>query len=300
MRRAKMTQAPSSVDVPPSPQSSIFRGLNAAFWGGIGLSVLLLAIAVLLKWYQHLPNLEDARWRTLLTALGIAAGAWVLRPILVAAGKLPKPVLFAGLAGVILSQLCYYLLVWTSWKTSAMLWRVWWIALVIGCSAAHVAWVRLLVAQPDVKRWAKVFAWVVYICVPIAAGMLMWLVLGRTPLPDTSTTFQTAMAVPVGLGTLATIVLAIRAWRLRAREAGVFQKLIWTGVVLTATLAIGFYVGRITSPPPSSLESIPAALAHLTLTELDSQLTADFNRLRIVTAGLDELAEKARAAHAQL
>jgi hypothetical protein len=295
-----MSTTNQTLALPRRARVSILRGMTTAFWGAVGLAVLLLAIAVLLRWYEQLPHLEDPRWRMLLTALGIAAGAWVLRPIVVAANRLPKFVTLAGIAGILLSQICYYLLVWTTWKSSTFLWRVWWIALVVGCAAAHVSWVRLLVAQPEVKRWARMLAWIVYTCIPIAVAMVIPLVLGRTPLPDTSLAYQIALAVPLGVENLATIVLAIRALRLRAREVGPFQKLIWTGVALTATLAIGFYAGRVTAPTPSSLESIPAALAHLTLVELDTQLTGDLNRLRIVTAGLDELANKARAAHQQL
>ena len=283
-----------------SAQVPVTRGATVVFWGGLGVAVTVLAVAVLLKWYQHLPNLEDWRWRTLLTALGVSAGAWICRPIVVAAKRLPKVVSITGVIALLTSQVCYYTLVWGPWKASAMLWRAWWVSLVITVCVAHIAWVRLLIARRDHVRSAIRRARISWTCTAIALPLWIGLVLGQTPLPDSSLIYQIALVAPVVIGGIATLLLLLPAMLRRIGEASMLQRGMWAGVGVTISVLIGFYVGRITAPMPSFLEGNPAGLGHLSPAELDGQLTADFRRLKIVAAGLDELAAKAADTHKQL
>src|SRR5688572_1617905 len=98
--------------LPRGVQLSAWRGATGALWGAVVLSVIILALAVLLGWHRQLPDLEDFRWRVLLTLLGVAAGAWLARPIVVASRRVPLLVIALGILALAVSQLAYYVLIW--------------------------------------------------------------------------------------------------------------------------------------------------------------------------------------------
>jgi hypothetical protein len=281
-------------------QVSFLRAASHAMRGVLTLAVLILAIAVVRHWYVHLPDMEDPRWRILLTLLGIAAGAWIARPIVAAGRKLPLIVIIGGLAGVIVSQLCYYILVWGTWKSNGWLWRTWWIALVIGVAAGHAAWARLLIAGTNASTGWRWLLRAVYGCIAISMLLIAGLALGQTPLPETSTSYQWTIAVPLIAAWSGTLILWIRWWRLRAAEIPLWRKIGWSGLGIACIFALGFYAGWLTAPPLNVLDAMPASLAHLSAAQIDAQLSADFRRLQIAATGLDDLIARSETLRQQL
>jgi hypothetical protein len=279
---------------------SFLRAASHALRGVLTLAVLILAIAVVRHWYVHLPDMEDPRWRILLTLLGIAAGAWLARPIVAAGRRLPVGAVAVGLIGIVVSQVCFYVLVWGTWKSSGWLWRTWWVSLVIGFGAGHAAWARLLLAGTDAARGWRILLDVIYACIAIAALLVAGLALGQTPLPDISTAYQLAMVIPLAVAWVGTLIIWIRWWRLRAAEVPLWRKIGWSGLGIACVFALGFYAGRLTAPPLNVLDAMPAGLAHLSAAQIDTQLNADFRRLQIVATGLDDLIARSETLRQQL
>src|SRR6188508_646765 len=98
-----------------SAQATMWRTTSAALRVALTIALLVIAAAVVLGWYRHMPTLEDTRWRVLLTALGIAVGAWLGRIQVAAMRRATLPAL-VGMAALLVSQVCYYTLVWSQWK----------------------------------------------------------------------------------------------------------------------------------------------------------------------------------------
>jgi hypothetical protein len=270
------------------------------------LAVLILAAAVVLGWYRHMPSLEDTRWRVLLTLLGVACGAWVLRPLVAGVHKAPLAA-YAGLAAVILSQACFYVIVWTPFKSHGVLWRAWWITLVCAVTAAHLVWIRFLAGGPLIgpnrgrlPSWVVALARITCAAIALAAVQFAALALGSTPIPEVSTARLIALATPASGAVIGTIILAVRASRLRRRVFPLWTKLAWAAASLAVVFGVGFYAGRVTAPAATALESMPSALAHLSNAELSAQLDVDLRRLKIVAAGLDDLTARTDVVHSQL
>src|SRR5688572_26817436 len=170
--------------IPRSVQSSAWRATSAALRVALTLATLLVAAAVVLGWYRHMPTLEDTRWRVLLTMLGVAVGAWLLRILIAAVRRATLPAV-VGVVALLVSQVCYYVLVWSEWKSHTPLWRAWWISICLAVGAAHLVWVRLLIGAPvligtgsHVKPWVRFVARFTAACIVVAIAVFSTLALG--------------------------------------------------------------------------------------------------------------------------
>lgn len=287
--------------IPRHAQTTAWRVLGSILHITSTLAVLILAAAVLLGWYRRMPTLEDARWRVLLTLLGAACGAWILRPIVAGVRRAPLPAI-AGITAVVVSQVCYYAIVWGTWKSEAILWRTWWVALVFAVAAAHIVWIRFLIGAPifsqehcGLHKWVIVTARLTCGAIALTSLFVAAIALGRTPIPEMSIGSAIAIALPAVVSMVGTVVLFIRAAQLRPHVVPMWAKLSWATGALATVFGVGFYAGRVTAPAPTAFDAMPAALAHLSNAELSAQLNADLNRLKIVAAGLDDLSARSDA-----
>ena len=279
----------------------MWRTTSASLRVALTVAVLVIAAAVLLGWYRHMPTLEDTRWRVLLTALGVAVGAWLGRIQVAALRRATLPAVVGALA-LLVSQVCYYALVWGEWKSHTPLWRAWWIAVCVAVGATHLVWLRLLIGAPilfgdasHVRAWVRVLARVTATCIVLSVALTAALALGSTPLPELGLAQVVAIAIPVGGSIAGTSALVIRARRQRRRRLTLAGKIGWIAGTAAALFGVGFYSGRVTAPQPGAMDLMPSALAHFSPVELRAQLDLDLKRLKVLTAGLDDLTARSRA-----
>ncbi len=86
-------------------------------------------------------TLDTPFWKLFLTFTGTGIGALLMA---IQVGALPRrsQTVVLGAAVIILSQLCFFLLVWTGWKHHGWLWRAWWITMIPSVFVTHMLLLR--------------------------------------------------------------------------------------------------------------------------------------------------------------
>jgi hypothetical protein len=274
---------------------TLWRFLRSTFAAALIVLTLVAIAAGAFRWYRGVTSLEDTRSRVLLTLIGVVIGAWLAR--IVAAGARRRLTLSLGaFAAIALSQVFYNTLVWTQWKAHTSLWRAWWVTLVLALGLTHIGWLWVI-AGPPRSRLTKITT----AC--IACASLLFAALGfRSNLLDELPTALSIVLALLLVGAFGGSTILWIAWR-RARAKRTvsrWQKLAWYGSAIAAVFAFGFYAGRATAPMTAVVDLATSPLAHLSPAELDAQVAADFNRLRIVSAGIEQLGVKAHATYARI
>ncbi|MBC8105892.1 MAG: hypothetical protein H7Z14_04830 [Anaerolineae bacterium] len=264
------------------------RSTSAALRVALIVMIVLLAIALIFRWDRQLHSLEDTASRVLLSLLGLAVGAWMLRILSAGARKLRKTFVFGTIA-ILISQICYHGLVGAGWKPITFVWRTWWISIVVAVLTTHLVWLHFVGAeQMKLRRSAITFA-----C--IASAMWTIICLGATPLPDLPSWYLFTAAVATAASVLASITLWLRMRHRRGQLFTRWVKVSWFIGVQIVGAAIAFYIGRLTAPNAGSIDAMPSVLTSMPAAELEAQVEADLNRLRIVADGLDALSARADA-----
>ncbi len=277
-----------------STHVTLWRILRKTFYAALVVTTLAVIATIGFRWYRGIGSLEDNRSRVLLTLIGVVVGAWLARICAAGAGKHHRFAL-AGLAAVALSQAFYLTLVWSEWKSHVALWRAWWVTLVFALGLTHVVWLWLIGAQgSSLSRFTRIAA-------GLATVVLASLAVRRNPLDDIPELLAAMIALSLAATFVGSMVLWIRMRRRRPKRAvSRRQKLAWVVSAQAAVFAFGFYAGRTTAPVTAVVDLAPSPLAHLTPDELDAQVAADFNRLRIVSAGIDDLGAKGEHTFARI
>ena len=272
-----MTEPAAPFLHPRRPQL-LLRGLL------IVIALLVLA-AIVLRW-DRIGHLQDPRWQTLLSAVGLAVGAWLAGIQARGAGRFRKTA-WASLVAIVLAQLCYLVLVWTTFKQHPFIWRVWWLTMVAAVTSTHIVWLRLT-AAPDRRKLMRTTIGFALVAAALWAGLAL-----REPLlDDVGDAYLLAMVLFAAASGVGSLVLWLRGLRLANLRVPRPVRIGWAIASQVALVCVAFYAGRITAPPPSLFDRSSSALAHLSAGELDSQVRADLDRLKIVARGLDELNEK--------
>ncbi len=252
-------------------------------------TALLLALAVALK------SFGEFRGALLLTALGLVAGSILGYVELGAARFFPRAARVA-LGLLVSSQLFYYLLVWTEWRKEPLLWRLWWIAMVLSVASAHLLALKL--PWDGFRNWVD--RWTPWGAVLSAAWMVS-LAFHKSAIAEPGPV-SIALFIPPAL---LSVGGSIAMWRRRNRKEGVpkpmagWARTSWIVGGLAASFWAGYYVGGGTRQG-SVFELMPSALAGLKPEQLDPVVRADFERLKGVVAGLDELEVKVAALQKEL
>ncbi|HPD30298.1 MAG TPA: YiiX/YebB-like N1pC/P60 family cysteine hydrolase [Phycisphaerae bacterium] len=256
------------------------------------LGVMVVAGAIL-RW-DRLHSLHDPRWQIALTLVGLAIGGWLAG--LQARGAYRYPWIAAiSVATIVLSQTCYLVLVWTSWKMHPLIWRVWWLSMIAACHSTHIIWLRMA-APPDRRGLVRV----TIACALLTSLLLAVMGLRRHLLADVAPLHIWMTALAAGMATLGSVVLWLRGIHLSAARVPPTVKIAWLLVGQALLVLAAFYAGRVTAPSPPLFEPLPSLLANLSPAELESQARSDLDRLKIVVAGLDDLIAKGSALQSQL
>lgn len=268
---------------PASATQRLLRNIVYVLLTAIGLG----AVAALLLRWDRIGTLHDPRWQVQLTLIGLAAGVWLGSIQARAAGRFRKTAAISAI-GILFSQACYLILVWTSWKMDTLVWRCWWVSLVAAVTATHIVWLRLA-AAPDRRKLMRFTV----ICALLAASMLGSLAFRRQLLASVETTYI-VIVILASMGSLGgSLVLWLRGVRLSpSHRIPRPVKIGWMVAAQVALIAVAFYAGRITAPPADLFGFAPSALTRMTPDELEFQVRTDLERLKIIAQGLEELDTK--------
>lgn len=279
----------------PEPRPSVVdRVLRLVVRLCLGAVAILLVAGAVLRW-DRLGSLHDPRWQAVLTLVGLAVGTWLAGIAARGQGRYPR-LAAVSVVAILVSQICYLILVWTSWKTHPLLWRCWWLSMILAANSTHVLWLRMA-APPDRRGLMRATVG----CALLTSVLLAVMGLRRHLLADVAPPHLWATIVVAALSTLGSSLLWLRGVRFSATgRVPRAVKIGWIAVFQVLLVLAAFYAGRVTAPAPAIFEPLPSALAQMGPGELESQLRGDLARLKIVVAGLDELNTRGSVLQTQL
>ncbi|MCY2954387.1 MAG: hypothetical protein NTU53_20845 [Planctomycetota bacterium] len=265
------------------------RGLRVTLRGLLIFLGGLMGVGALLRW-DRIGNLDDVRWRVVLTVVGLAVAAW-LGGIWARAGqRFVKTAKVSG-AAIAFSFCCYLIVVWTSWKMHPMVWRFWWVSFVAAVTGTHIVWLRMAAAV-DRRRLMRVTVG----CAVFVAAMLAGLALRTRILDGVSGAWLWAVGIGGVVSVVGSVVLWLRGLWGKKKMVPRGVKIGWVVVGQVGVIYAAFYLGRVTSPPAVLFERGPSGLARVAVKDLNLQVGTDLARLRrIISPGLEELEGKAMA-----
>jgi permuted papain-like amidase YaeF/Yiix C92 family enzyme len=267
------------------------RGLRVSL-----LSSLILAVVIVIDCSLK-RQVDFLRGQLIVTFLGIAVGSimalidtWVMP-------YLPRTARVAlGLLAV--SQLAFYLLVWTASRKNEFYWRVWWIFMVASITSSHLLGLKrpVDVARNWIDRATPVCA--------LMSGMILGLLALRDNLLETPPlAFWLCYALPAAGSVAGTWILWRRRRPRKADNKPVpmapWAKAAWIIASQATVFILGVYLGM-GSDTQSPLEIMPSALVGLPADKLDPMIRSDAERLRTVVTGIEDLAAKSAALHEEL
>jgi hypothetical protein len=176
-------------------------------------------------------------------------------------------------------------------------WRIWWVFMVASITSSHLLGLKkpVDVARNWIDRATPV-------CV-LMSGMILGLLALRDNLLDTPPlAFWLSYVLPA-TGSVAGTYVLWRRRRPRKDDKPVpmakWAKAAWIIASQATVFLVGFYVGM-GSDVQSPLEIMPSALVGLPPEKLDAMIRADLDRLNNIATGIEELAAKSAALHAEL
>jgi hypothetical protein len=207
----------------------------AAAWLTAAGGVLLAAVLT--------GGLGRLSWKLLLTCIGLAVGALLMA---IQIGALPGRSNMAvfGAVVIVISQVCFFLLVWTMWKQYSLLWRLWWVSLVPSVFVTHMLLLRSAALEHR-GRVEQVTIW----CVSAAGILLLLLVFRYDFFAPLHPVYIGILAVPA-LGTIAGTAYVTFRWVLGKVGADQLSKRVVAGGMMMShllLLVLGFYIGRATA-----------------------------------------------------
>ncbi len=233
--------------------------------------------------------------RLLLTAIGLSVGALLAHVELKAVDALPR-LARTALALLVASQLFYYALVWTPLIRDTLYWRPWWLSMVASITAAHLLALRLT-RRP--RNWVDRATAVGAL---LTAAWLANLGLGSV-FPRDVTPLMIWLLVPPALISAAGSIVIWRRWIRRDGPPAplpFWARAAWVVGGLVAAFGGGWYVGGAGAATASVRDFLPSALGALPAEEVEAQLLADFDRVKQVAAGVDELETRLGAMEAAI
>lgn len=274
-----------------TPMRTLAERARWVLWWVLGLSAAVTALLVVLAAGEG--YLRARRGQALLAFAGLAVASELAHFQLGKFRQRPKLVVL-GLAGVLFSQACYFLLVWTGWKTQSLLWRLWWLSMVLSVHVTHLIALR----APRSRQPGLVERWTPWLSIAVA---LLFASLGvrRDLLSPVGPVYWWIIAVLSVLAVFGSLVIWGRWLRRQIDGAALTRKTkVWfIAVSHLVVLGLGLYVGRTGARKASLYEAMPSAMARLSPAAVDAQAGADLVRLRTVSRGLAELESKMDAFH---
>lgn len=259
------------------------------------LVAAILASGGLLVSAATLQSFGAVRLRVFLSLAGIGVGCFIALIQLRAAPRFRRWA-YVGALALVISQVCYGLVIWSLWTTESELWRAWWVSFIVAGASAMVLVLKSasLGRQDAITRWTPRFV--------LALATLL---IGLAVFPEFPHLPGPLYQLGLGLLTAGTITGSLVVWQRRLREASrppmpAGAKLAWLAFSHMSLLLAGWYLGRMALPSATPFDNVPSALVNLSSEELDTQLAIDLERLKVVVDGIDELALAYRELDAEL
>ena len=244
-------------------KSSFVRLLKLAMWLSLTAALVMLLVA-LFRW-----RLSGLPAQMLLTCVGVFLGAMLMYVQLRAryrAGPAFALLLTVGVAAVAASQASFLALVWTDFTTNILMWRLWWVTMVVSVVITHL----VMLESASARRGGPVE--LVTAVMAVWAGlMVLWLGLRTDMLADISTVYLWVLVFPaMGTG-VGSVYLIIRRVLGVSRPGSISKSAAVTGVLMShlATAVVSYFVGQATATKLAAQGGpAPAALAASAGTDL--------------------------------
>jgi len=219
-------------------KSAFVRVLKLAVWLSPAAALVMLLVAIF-RW-----RLSGTLAQLLLTCVGVFLGSAFMLVQLRArhrAGPLFALLLTLGVAAVAASQASFLALVWTDFTTNTMLWRLWWVTMVVSVVITHLAMLEAATARrggPVELVTAVMAAW--------AGLMVLWLGLRRDMLADVSAAYLWVLVFPAAGTGVGSMYLIVRRVLGVARPGSISKPAAVTGVLMShlATAVVAYFVGQ--------------------------------------------------------
>ncbi len=254
-------------------------------------------VALLVVLTSLLIGATVVRWlggtyaQLLMTAVVVGIGGLLARRNRAAMYKL-QVAAYINLVVTALWEACSFLLIWTNLRSEFLLWRTWWISLMVVLGSTHLFALQFATCgrSSPAKRLASGSV------VALTLMLVYPAVMARFPsLPGTA--YLWAIALPAAGTVLGSIVV----WHTRSnrgRQTGCASHsagVRWVSLSQLALVVIGLCIGRATAPQRETLEVRPSSLADLTREELTAQLDADLGRLMVIDSEVTDVVRQMEA-----
>jgi hypothetical protein len=174
-----------------------------------------------------------------------------------------------GAVVIVISQACFFLLVWSGWMQYSLLWRFWWVSMVVSVFVTHILLLRSA-ALGHRSRIERVTIW----CVLTAGVMLLLLVFRKDFFAPLHPVYIAIVAVPA-LGTVSGSMYVAFRWILGKVGTERLSKRIVAGGMMMShllLLMLGFYIGRATA---GSRETRPRDFVNQVPRQVQTKLEKD-------------------------
>ncbi|MDD4889290.1 MAG: YiiX/YebB-like N1pC/P60 family cysteine hydrolase [Phycisphaerae bacterium] len=205
-------------------------------------------------------SLGEVRAQILLTLVGLIVGLLLAGVQLNTRrrykGTQFSKLLTAGVAAIVLSQACYFVLVWTQWKTWTIVWRLWWITMVPSVFLTH-----LLLLRASRGGWSQNLERLAGVLAGLAAAIILALGFRRDFLAPVAPAYLWTGIGVAGAGVAVTLWVIAR-WLLDHSRADALSRRAMFGLAISISLITGlagYYVGRATAHRGVRAEPLAAA-----------------------------------------
>lgn len=253
-----------------------------------------LVIAVFQRWDRQIASAEDLRVRVFLSLILGAVTAGIARSFVFAGRVFPRAAV-AGLVAWTIAVTSSASLVWTSLKISPMLWRVWWLSLVLSLAAALAMALRL----PATGRRGRVEKAAAG-CLVLLAMLLMTLAARSDVLATPHPVFLWSVAVLLAVVVIGSVIARFRSTRGRPRPPlPRWRRFAWVISGQAAIAVTAFFVGRLSAPEPPLIAPAVSEMTTQTPEQIEAELDLNMSRLRALSAALADLRQQSDALHAK-
>ena len=245
------------------------------------MAVSLVAAVLMLLIAAIVQSLSGALAQLLLTFLALFLGSLLMQVQLRAKRRSTETggrgLLALGVSVILVSQVSFLILVWTDWKSSPLVWRIWWVSMVPSVFVTHLILLRAAAA-----RRGGLAELVTFFCALWAGLMSLWVGLREDMLANISRAYLWVGAVPA-TGTVAGTIYVVLRRMLRLSRPGAMSKRFASAGVVASHLVVAvaaFYIGRATAGRSGEVDGDPNALVDSAGKDVGRQLGKDKYRIQ--------------------
>lgn len=251
--------------------------LKPVMWASLAGAVVMLVIATVTG------SLGVVRAQVLLTFVALLCGSLLMQVQLGARARAAagfSVLLSIGVAVILVSQVSFLTLVWTNWKTSTLVWRIWWISMVPSVFVTH-----MILLQHAATPRSGLLGHLTSFFALWAGLMILWLGLRADMFAEVSWIYLWIGAVPAAGTVGGSVYLAIR--RVLRSQPGAISRRAGVAGVLMSHLVVAlaaFFVGRATLGRPQHLDRGPHGMAASLAKDAAKQIDQDRYEIQSLVA----------------